>query len=593
MAKKQIIREQDSISREQIHKRLQSAANNGSVSFITELLAIEHMLPYQDTGFINSVSKFLNDQKLDLFQVATEAIVAGQDVFRVAHTIVQVFSQIKEISPSTLLGFLTIYDEKTKNDLMSGQLFEPIRKRTVLNKEWALNLESVILENKDKRFYPYLLSIYLGFSDSDYDFGYNKIKLAYSSAIQELRTVGLRGLGLLNQLSEEVKAESFSAIILGVDDKNEAIASNAAFSLSRRYSESIELGKKRIELSKKSIPAVRFEILRQIQFKQGLLDSDDIQIIKNLCVYDLGLKGITDSLDNIVYFLVSKGQTEATKAILATWVSSHAFEEHKQHIFTEQFNSSIFEILKNNELIETIITEWFNSNDFRYHHVLQEIISYMGVHGIKTVSLNLDILKSFNDADFLYVVRKILGFTHDFDISISLVLSILKLESLTRKTASLVASVLINHIGENYLVKTLDRLNLEIKNVTAETEKFKALNTAILELQKRNDLRLALPSCVELMPNLDHQAELNKAFSKSMATSMKEAQKKSVFQSMLTHVAIKAGLSTFSYNNGKYHQPSKMGSYSHGVELPKKDVLDEVGASFERSGFRLAKRGES
>ena len=254
MTKKQISHEQDSISSEQIHKRLQSAIKNGSVGFITELLAIEHELPYQDKGFIDSVSKFLNNQKLDLLHIATDAIVSGQNVFRITNTLIQVFPQLKQVEPSSLLEFLKIYDEKTKNDLMSGELFEPIRERTASNKEWALKIESIILKNEDRQFYSHLLSIYLGFSDSDYDFGYNKIKAAYSSTDLELRAVGLRGLGLLSYLSDKVKEKSFSVILLGVDDKNEVIAFNAAFSLSRWYTESAKLGKKKNRVYQKTPP---------------------------------------------------------------------------------------------------------------------------------------------------------------------------------------------------------------------------------------------------------------------------------------------------------------------------------------------------
>jgi len=131
----------DSISNEQIHQRLQAAIENGSVSFVTELLAIEHLLPFQDKGFIESTSDFLNARNLDLFRITAEAINLGQDVFRVAHTLVQIFPHLKEIHPNSLLDFLKIYDEKTKNDLMSGQLFEPVRKRSAIQKDWALSLE--------------------------------------------------------------------------------------------------------------------------------------------------------------------------------------------------------------------------------------------------------------------------------------------------------------------------------------------------------------------------------------------------------------------------------------------------------------------
>ncbi len=582
----------DSLSIEEINQRLESAIKNGNVSFISEVLAIEHLLPFQDKRFIDSVSKFLNQRDLDLLQITADAVDSGQDVFRVAHTLIQLFPHLSKVKPLSLLCFLKIYDEETKNDMMSGQLFEPIRKRAFLDKEWALDLEKAILENEDLRFHSYLLSIYLGLADFEHEFGFSKIRSAYSSSVREIKSVGLRGIGLLKKLPDEFKEEAFNAITVGSEDVDEGLAINATFSLVRLCDNSSELNIKRKSLSKGSLPSVRFEILRHLQFKQGRLNSDDIEIVKNLCAYDLNLKGITESLDSIVYFLLHKGQGEVAKEILTTWVYSHSFEEHKQYNFTELFNSSILELLKNKVLIETIFTEWFNADDFRFHHVLQEIVSYLGVHGVKNVELNREILKSFDDVDFLYIVRKILGYVYDFDISISLVLSILNLDSLSNKTATLVASVIIEHIGENYLFKTIERLNLEIESATTGTEKYKALKIAAQELEKKRDLRSALPNSNELMPNADHQAELNKAFNKSMVASMKQSRQKSVVFNLFTQVTIKEGLSTFSFNNGEYREPSKMGSFSHGVELPKKDVLDEVGASFERSGFRLAKRGE-
>lgn len=582
----------DPISPDQIHQRLNSAIQYGSVGFVTELLAISQMLPYKDARFINTVARFVIEQNADLFRIAAEAIISGQDVFRVSHTVIQIFPQLQQIEPASLLDFLKIYDEKTKNDLASGQLFEPVRKRASLNREWAEDLETTILKNEDKRFYSYLLSIYLGLSDSDYEFGYGKIKSICSSDVAELKAIGLRGLGLLNDLPDKLRAETFETLLVNADSPDEAVAANAAFSIARLNDQSSDLRTKRVELSKNSVPAARFEILRQIQFKQGELSADDTEVVKNLCVYDLSLKGFTDSLDSLIYHLVSKDQHEAAKDFLTTWVASHSFEEHQQYNFTELFDSSVFEVLKNRELVQKLITEWLNADDPRYHHVLQEIVSYMGVHGQKNIGLDLPILNTLNDDDVLFVVRKILGFVHDFDISISLILSLLNVDELTEKTAAIVTSVLVEHIGDNYLGKTLDRLNAELPSTPVGTRKLKVLTTAIGKLQKKKDQRSSLSRCDELMPNADHEAELNKAFHKSMQQSMKEARKKSVISNLFAHVGIREGLSTFSFINGEYREPTKMGSFSHGIELPKKDVLDEVGASFERSGFRLAKRGE-
>ena len=55
---------------------------------------------------------------------------------------------------------------------------------------------------------------------------------------------------------------------------------------------------------------------------------------------------------------------------------------------------------------------------------------------------------------------------------------------------------------------------------------------------------------------------------------------------------IKEGIGWFSYMHGKYSEVSSMKNFSESIELPKADVLDEVGAIIERQGFRAAKRGQ-
>ncbi|MBW7874673.1 MAG: hypothetical protein H3C47_01645 [Candidatus Cloacimonetes bacterium] len=562
------------------------------MSFITELLAIEHMLPFQDQVFIDSTSDFLNCQGLDLLHIASEAVTSGQDIFRVAHLVTLIFAKLNDIAPSSLLGFLTIYDEKTKNDLMNGQLAEPIRKRVACNKEWAFNLEEVIVTNDCKGLYRYLLPIYLGLSDADRSCGFSKIQSAYSSEDHDIKAVGLRCLGLLGSLPDHFRGESFAVLIEGVDSTHETIAASAAFSLSRLYQECPELGRKRIELSKSPSTHVRFEILKQIHLRQEMLDSDDIQIVKNLCAYDLKYRAITNSLDAIIHSLANKGHTEIVLDILTEWVTARSHEEIKQYDFTDMFPCSISGLLENHTLLNRIITEWLNSEDLRFHLVLEKMFFFIGTHNVTNASLDLEILNSFQYDDFVYIVRKILGFVHNFEISINLILSVLDLSPLSHDTACLVKSVLTEHIGTNHLVQTTEKLNQELLKATVGTIKNAVLNETILELQQRRKEISALDHCNELIPDPDHQTKLDKALRDSLNIAFAKAREKSVLLGLFSRVNIIEGSAFFSFLNGEYRDPSPMQQFSHELVFPKNDLIDEVGASLERFNFRIVKRGE-
>jgi hypothetical protein len=50
----------DAISKQEIKERILSAHQKGSVGFITELLAIEQLLPFRNQGFAEAVAEYIN-----------------------------------------------------------------------------------------------------------------------------------------------------------------------------------------------------------------------------------------------------------------------------------------------------------------------------------------------------------------------------------------------------------------------------------------------------------------------------------------------------------------------------------------------------
>ncbi|WP_415062930.1 hypothetical protein [Bdellovibrio sp.] len=577
----------------EISNRLASVVK-GEADLITELLAIEHELPYGSKDFVAPTIKHLNVKETDIFISATEAIRNGKDIFRVSELLVALFTELRPIEVSTLLNFLQEYFDKTKNDLAGGRFYDSIKEKSKNDIEWALSLTQEILRRRDERLYSFLLTSYLGVTQADFTQGYEKIIKLTKSDESRLKQTGLRGLGLLERVPDSQKEEIAEILSRYSTDSDEDIAASAAFSLCRFAAVSKVLEEKKIELSLIGKPAARYEIMTHIWGNVSnarAISSADLTAIKNICNYNLEHKGITNNLDSLLYLLITNNHINEVEQILTEWVLKHSAEEHRRSIFVESFDSAVFEIVKNQTLLKLLFTKWLNSDDLRFHHVLSKIASYMASRGMRRAEFDLSILASFNYDDHLFIVRKIIGYILDFDISISLVLSILQLDSFDKDVGDLVASVLVEYIGYNYTYKTIQRLQSELESSSEQAKKI--LNLCIKELETRSNKLKSLNRANELLPNSDHAIRLNKSFQKAMSKSMEEARAKSPLLGMVSQVSIREGLSWFSFHHGQYHEPSKMNHFSHGIELPRKDVLDEIGASMERVEFRQAKRGES
>lgn len=577
----------------EIANRLDSV-RKGEADLISELLAIEHELPYGSKDFIAPTVALISANQIDIFAQAIEAVRGGKDVFRVAELLRNIFSELPQITASTFLDFLLEYSAKTQNDLAGGRFYEPIKEKCKNEIKWAFSLAEEIFKRNDEKLYSFLITAYLGVAQSDFTSGYDAIIALTKKEDFHFRQNGLRALGLLENVSEDKLEEVVAILLKHSNDSDEGILSNTVFSICKLAKRSEELEKKRLELSHTGSPFVKYEIINDlfgVSFREKTINENNLLILKNICEYSLTYKGITDSLDSILYNLLRNNHEDIVEEILTEWILKHTPKEHYESDFCEIFNSTIYEMVKNQKLMKLIATKWLNSDDSRFHHVLSEAFSYMTSHGVKRAELDLSILAGLAYNDHLYIVRKIIGYILDFDISISLVISFLRLNPLSKEVGNLVASVLVEHIGYNYTHQTIERLKSELE--TSNENAKKIINLCIGELENRGNELKSLGCINELVPNSDHRIRLDKAFQKAMGKSMEAARAKSPMLGIINHVSIIEGRSWFSFHHGQYNEPSKMQHFSHGVELPRKDVLDEIGASMERTGFRHAKRGES
>ncbi len=557
-----------------------------------ELINLQNNAPYNSADFSNLTCDFLDENEIDIFALSVKAVNNGKNIFQIAHLLGKLIPNIKDLNIDSLLNFLILFFEKSKKDLASGILHEPIKLLCSKNELFAQDFEKKLLERKDSRLYGYIIAVNVGLSKINFDLGFSKIIELTKSEDYALISAGLRALGHLS-ISGDNFEKAKKILLKFINAKEPEILTSVTFSLCRHSEADNELYLSLTELSQNGIPEAKYEIVSFIDSKCGELTDKDVSILGNLCNYDLKWKGISDRLDYILYNLLLNKKYENVKKILNVWILEHSFKDHKESKFDEIFNSTLFELVKNEDYFGLMVSEWLNNDDMRFHHVLTEIFSSLRVHGLKSVKLNSNFLKDLNYIDYLYILRKIIGFVIDFDISISLVISMLKIDPLDEKVQDLIKDVLLNYFGYNHLSKTLDKLRNLLESENSNLQERNISKFCIKILEGRTKEMEKLPILNELFPNNDHQIKINKAFQKRISKAMKEAKERSPILGLVRNVPIKEGTSWFSYLNGQYNEPSQMKHYSHSLEIPKKDSIDEVGAAIERTGFRHIKRGEN
>ncbi|WP_392536609.1 hypothetical protein [Legionella sp. 227] len=570
---------------------------NDPYQLINAMLNLQRQYPFDSEEFCLLISKFINNMQIDIFCTAQIAINSGINIFDASSLLIKILTRLKIISPDSLLDFLALFSEAAENDLALGMFYEPIKELariTNKNTDKIDKIESAILARKDSRLYGYLNSIYLGTVSKDFNVGYEKIIKMLDSEDNEIIATGVRSLGMIHGLSIEKIHQTQNRVANLCLNEDMQIASSAVFTLCKFAEKDNSLKEKIYALSESKHPEIQYEIAKYLQSKKGDMDNDDINLILNICCYNLKWKAISQSLDFILFDLTEKNKIKESIQIINKWISSHALEDLTLTKFEEIFHYSINNIVKNKIIMSYLTTDWLNSDDPRFHKVLNELFNFINTIKSIYIEVNPELLIDFKYNDFLYVMRKILGYINDYDHSAYLVASILKVPNLTTNVENLIKSILIEYHGIKYHNKINCILNgLLSKEFGYSVKAKRIIKECIAEIDQKNKLNNSLGKMYELQPNLDNQIKINRAVHQSISKASAAALSNSTLLESINKIQIKEGNSWFSYNQGQDIVIYKMNTLSHTIEIPRGEILDEIGSAMERFNFRRVKRGEN
>lgn len=534
----------------------------------------------------------------DIFLIAASAIVDGSiEVFTVLHVIEAALPYLHKIKPTSIIHLCGVQHEKTKNDLMAGAFLSQLQKKLTGMPETCRLLHSLLqgqITPSTVALHPTALLALASFSDGE------AFKLAFDDSASEITTLKRAALWTLGRLlvSDLIKktkiAAAVNVITTYMSDSDDLVRKTAINAAADAIPITREFDAILLKMAETADQEVLVALSHHLFMNTSKLSGDNPfkQFVRHLCKLKPAFKGAVDNFDFILgHLLADELQQQFVISCLSEWVARNGHEIQRDASFAELFDSTIFELVKRPELLSQIITEWLSSDDRKHASAVAGLLSKLWVHGFKNPEFDATLLSTFNKSDFLFLVRRLLGFVSSEDHLLSLTISLLKSTNLQDWMLGFVHTVLAEEVGMDYPDSTMKRLKYE-KSQTSDPRIVELYSSVIQQIASHIEAIEVLPRIEELKPPPDVQRLFANAHAKQMNVVTKEARKKSIFAQICTEIPMKGGNGWFSFRDGGYTESSNLIPHSHSIALPRRHVLDAVGYEIRHMGFRLAKRGE-
>ena len=296
-------------------------------------------------------------------------------------------------------------------------------------------------------------------------------------------------------------------------------------------------------------------------------------------------KGTLDNIDfGLEKLLTTENTQDAAIAFLEQLLTNSGIE-------IEVFDSAIQRLLKNeNGLLNRIMTRWLLRGERTLCRAIEQIIKLS--HN-KTLILTVehDELTSANSTHLIFLAKKAIGYLFFHPITATSVLLSLVPCAKDEKTSSEITQLifeplLLNYPGEvgSYLEDQSNSDNPDIKAISQE---------AIQAYEKYiKDMR-GVEKLSEHRPPVTHHEVFMRHDARQMQQMMREAEKQSVFMSLVKKSVLLYGAKSINYIGEPYTQNKRMEmplqKYSVSMEIPRLHNIDPFSLDYILYAFRHEK----
>ncbi|MBN9206010.1 hypothetical protein [Methylibium petroleiphilum] len=534
---------------------------------------------------------------LDVLALGSQEIRRGTNVFDALHLLEAALPYIEELNLASMIELCEAKYEATKNDLAGGAIHASIESWLANKPARAKELHGVVVGRLSDASASLLSNAVVALARTDFAGAFSLAKADATDASSLRARVGTWTLGrlLLEEAAPADMRADVAASVSGLIEKTtgdlRAQAIRAATGAMHR-SASFDVLLKR--LAQEGDQDVLAGVATALFLKAGeMLARGDLQEwLGFMTKLTPQLKGAVAELDRAMSRLLAQpANAPLVVATLTQWAAQHGSRMAIDRLVAESFDATVNKLSAMDPAWSALVTDWLLSDQPQHAASLAGMLTSLP-HRETSLRLAKGRLDTLESGELLFLARRMLGYVHDRAFVTSLALSMLDSDDARTRIFPVLRALLVDEIGYDYPGSTVTACKAAAGTCAVEgTKEFlDGIADAIEQTCQAFD---QLPRLNELRPPTSLRRQFALARARQMSDSVEAAQKDSIWRQIATEIPVKAGRGTFSYRNAAYGAPMKMSSFSHSIEVPRREVFDPIGNSIRLLQFRLAKKDEA
>lgn len=534
---------------------------------------------------------------ISVLRMATTRITRPADVFDALHLVEATLPYLEAVELPDVMALCDAEQPHTVNDLAGGAFYHALSRWFGRKPAAACDMVEMLLAQPYKTGGNLLGAAWMGWFASDPQASASRLlEVDKRSDLTELDEVTcwiasrmLPEPGLSAELATALEAR----ILLRIADEDVVQrqaglrAASAVLHLRRTFDEAL-----RARIAAGDQDAVGCVAQALSRNDGDLLQAGIFFEWLPLCVglgegFDRALDGLDYSLSQLLS--PESVHVEPVLEFLEAWVCAHLGSTIGKREFADRFDACAQALRSHPPLLARVFTRWMLADGHATANAAAGLVTDMRANDGMAIEFDRAALETATEADLVYLVKRILGFLLESKQMISLTLSLLDLRNAKGRVFPLLRWMLYEEVGYDYPGATSVALKKRAaQELDADVREL--LSSIAAQLEADMSALEALPRLRELRVPMALRRDLAKARSKAMQSSMREAEKQSVFAQLVTRVHIKAGETSFQHDGESWTEPMRFASHSVSFEMPRREVLDPVGNAYRRLQLRTAKR---
>ena len=538
-------------------------------------------------------------RQLDILALGSQRIRQGANVFEVLHLIEAALPFLDSLNLVSLIDLCEAKYERTRNDFAGGAIHGAIESWLADRPAQAQDLHGRVLGSLTDASSDLLNNAAVALARSDYAGAFELAKANAEDASPLRARVGTWTLGRL-LLQETAPADLRADVAASVSTLIETTTNDLRMQAIRAATGAMHSSAAFDSLLKRLASNGDQDVLAGVatalflKASEMLARGDLQEWLGFMTELTPKFKGAIDNLDHAMSRLLTQpANAPLVVSTLTQWAARHGERAAIDKAVAESFHSTLDRLSRMEPQWSALVTDWLLSDQPQHAACLAGMLTSLPHRSPLPLRLNKERLDVLEPAGLLFLARRMLGYVHDRAQVTSMALSMLESQAAKDRIFPVLRALLVDEIGYDYPGSTIEACKAAASTCAIEEEALEFLTGVVGALEQLDKSLDDLPRLNELRPPKGLRRQFALARARQMNDSVEEAQKDSIWRQIATEVPIKAGRGTFSYQNASYGPPMKMSSFSHSIEMPRREVFDPVGNAIRLLQFRLATKDET